>query len=137
MSFKVPAIECNISARAKLLNQKFENFIILTHRKNCLSGNENQQKMYRLSKTKIIIAVLILAVLNFAAFYALKIGIGISDTLQHSEGKELAAGLEQKSTFIDFFSSIVITLDIAVVLLLLYLFIKFIIRNIKTSKNAQ
>lgn len=98
---------------------------------------KTNKKMYRLSKTKIIIAVLLLTSLNLAAYYALKVGIGISDTLQHAEEKELAASLEQKSTFIDFFSSIVITLDIAVVLLLLYLFIKFIIRNIKTSKNAQ
>ncbi|OWK74625.1 hypothetical protein CBW16_04270 [Flavobacteriaceae bacterium JJC] len=93
--------------------------------------------MFRLSKPKIIIAALILTTLNFAAYYALKVGIGISDTLQHSEGKELAAGLEEKSTFIDFFSSIVITIDIAVILLMLYLFIKFVIKNIKTSKKAQ
>ena len=92
--------------------------------------------MFKLSKLKIIIAVIILAALNMMAFFALKEGIAISDTLQHAEEKEMIAGLEQKSTFIDFFSSIIITANIAVILFLLYLFIKYVIRTIRNAKNA-
>ncbi len=85
----------------------------------------------------MVSGIIILSVLNFAAFYILKKGIEISDALEHPANDAVETSLRQKMIFTNIFPSIISNLDIACILLMLYLFIKFVIKNMKTTKIAQ
>ena len=88
-------------------------------------------------KSWIISGLFILFLLNIAAFYILKKGIGISDALEHAENETMKISLQKQDIFSDFFPAIVFTLDIFAVLILLILFLKFIFKSLKKSTSTK
>jgi hypothetical protein len=89
-------------------------------------------------KKKIVIsAVIILIALNVLAFYILTEGIGIIDALKHEENEIIKKSLEQKLIFSDVFPSLVFTIDIALLFLLAYLFIKKFFKSLKKSTPTK
>lgn len=88
-------------------------------------------------KKIIIAAVLILIALNVVAFYILKEGIGIAEAIKNTDNKEVLNALEQKQIWSDVLPSLVFTIDIAIVLLLLYLVVKMAFKSLKKSTSIK
>ena len=88
-------------------------------------------------KSWIISALVVLVILNFAAFYVLRKGIQIHDPLKHAKNEALRNSLQQKQIFRDIFPAAIITLDIACILFLFYLLLKLFFKSLKKSTSKK
>lgn len=90
-----------------------------------------------ITRKSVAITLTVLVILNFLAFYFINQSIGITAALQKVEDPKAINSLQNKQIFSDIFPSIVFTIDIFIVLILLFLFIKFIFRSIKKSTPTK
>ena len=85
-----------------------------------------------LKKTGFI-SFIVFIFINVIVFYLIRESIRISDTLEHAENDELIKTLENKQLFIEIFNSIILIIDIAVILFIIFLITKYIFKFLKTS----
>lgn len=91
------------------------------------------------SKNKKILAAsgIFLVALNIFAFYMLREGIGIAKAIKNTQNKEALDSLETKQIISDVLPSLVFTIDIAIMMFLLYLLLKFLFKLIKKSLSTK
>ena len=87
----------------------------------------------KFSKKTGFISFIVFIFINIIAFFLVRESIGISDTLEHAENDELIKTLENKQLFIEIFNSIILIIDIAVILFIIFLITKYIFKFLKTS----
>lgn len=87
----------------------------------------------KFSKKTGFISFIVFIFINIIAFFLVRESIGISDTLEHAENDELIKTLENKQLFIEIFNSIILIIDIAVMLFIIFLITKYIFKFLKTS----
>ena len=92
-------------------------------------------KIYKMkfSKKKGFNSFIVFIFINVIVFYLIRKSIRISDTLEHAENDELIKTLENKQLFIEIFTSIILIIDIAVILFIIFLITKYIFKFLKTS----
>ena len=88
-------------------------------------------------KKIIIPAGILLVALNIFAFYMLRQGIGIAKAIKNTQNKEALDSLETKQILSDVLPSLVFTIDIAIMMFLLYLLLKFLFKLIKKSLSTK
>ena len=91
------------------------------------------------SKNKKILAAsgIFLVAFNIFAFYMLREGIGIAKAIKNTQNKEALDSLETKQIISDVLPSLVFTIDIAIMMFLLYLLLKFLFKLIKKSLSTK
>ncbi|QOW11478.1 hypothetical protein Q73A0000_14425 [Kaistella flava (ex Peng et al. 2021)] len=89
------------------------------------------------NKKRLIIAGIFLVALNIFAFYILKHGIGIAKAIKNTENKEALHSLEQKQILSDVLSSLVFTIDIALIFFAFYILIKMVFKSLKNSTSTK
>ena len=87
----------------------------------------------KFSKKTGFISFIVFIFINIIAFFLVRESIGISDTLEHAENDELIKTLENKQLFIEIFNSIILIIDIAVILFIIFLITKYNFKFLKTS----
>ena len=87
----------------------------------------------KFSKKTGFISFIVFIFINIIAFFLVRESIGISDNLEHAENDELIKTLENKQLFIEIFNSIILIIDIAVILFIIFLITKYIFKFLKTS----
>lgn len=88
------------------------------------------------SKKKWIISVIVILIpLNIVAFYLINQTRGIAEALEHIDNQKVAESLHQKGLIYNFFAAIVITIDLAFILIVLYLLFKLFIKSLKNSNQ--
>ena len=87
----------------------------------------------KFSKKTGFISFIVFIFINIIAFFLVRESIGISDTLEHAEKDELIKTLENKQLCIEIFNSIILIIDIAVILFIIFLITKYIFKFLKTS----
>ena len=87
----------------------------------------------KFSKKTGFISFIVFIFINVIVFYLIRKSIRISDTLEHAENDELIKTLENKQLFIEIFNSIILIIDIAVILFIIFLITKYIFKFLKTS----
>ena len=92
-------------------------------------------KIYKMkfSKKTGFISYIVFIFITVIVFYLIRKSIRISDTLEHAENDELIKTLENKQLFIEIFTSIILIIDIAVILFIIFLITKYIFKFLKTS----
>lgn len=80
-------------------------------------------------RTKVIITLVFLVVINTIGFWAVYQQIWISDTLRRVETIEFGEAMERKSNFMKGIVNGVVVLDLACIGILIYLFMRFLIRK--------
>lgn len=95
------------------------------------------KKMNSKNKKILIAAGIFLVALNIFAFYTLQEGIGIAKAINSTQNKEALKSLEQKQILSDVVPSLIFTIDIAIILFLLYLLVKSFFKSLKNSTSTK
>lgn len=84
-----------------------------------------------------VVAVLILIALNVFAFYFIQEGIGIAEAIKNTESREALAALKNKQILSDVVPSLIFTVDIVLILFLLYLLVKATFKTLKKPTSTK
>ena len=81
----------------------------------------------------VILGVIFLIALNIFGFYLNQEGLRISDSLEHAQSKQQFIK-NQEFPFSEIIIFLVFIFDLAIILFLLFMILKFIFKKLKTSK---
>ncbi len=87
-----------------------------------------------LKKYWFLILVVIVAI-NFLGFKLINESIRISDAFEHIESDKVIDSLKRKDLFYTIFIDFVLIIDVCIILLISYLIIRNIIKNLNVSKK--
>ena len=83
----------------------------------------------------VILGVIFLIALNVFGFYLNQEGLRISDSLEHAQTKQQEQFIKNKEfPFSEIIIYLVFIFDLAIILFLLFMILKFIFKKLKTSK---
>lgn len=87
-----------------------------------------------LKKYWFLILIVIVAI-NFLGFKLINESIVISDAFEHIESDKVIDSLKRKDLFYTIFIDFVLIIDVCIILLISYLIIRNIIKNLNVSKK--